>query len=70
MHPHLTPHKYILRSTEKIENTQNIIVVKTKNITYNNIVCIADMSVSCGSLLLPSLPDEVAASSGGTPFCS
>ena len=68
MHPHLTPHKYILRSTDRIENTQNIIVVKTKNITYNKQECIADLSVSCGSLFLPSLPDEAATSSGGTPF--
>ncbi len=50
MHPHLTPRKYILRLIHKIRNTPNIFIVITENITYNIIVCIADLSVSCGTL--------------------
>ncbi len=49
MHPHLTPRKYILRLIHKIRNTPNIFIVIKENITYNYHVCIADLSVLCGS---------------------
>lgn len=50
MRPHLTPRKYILRLTSKIRNTPNISVVNTRILTYNILVCIADLSVLCGSV--------------------
>ena len=50
MRPHLTPRKYILRLTSKIRNTPNISVVNTRILTYNILVCIADLSVLCGTM--------------------
>lgn len=49
MRPHLTPRKYILRLTSKIRNTPNNSIVNTRILTYNILVCIADLSVLCGS---------------------